>query len=301
MAGKHSKKLFEKSKKSVTVPAGAERKSVSIPVKIIISATAISLLISLIFVTVYFVPGKLQERIMSQASQIFESSHSYNEALQALAADNADIKGWLKIENTQINAAVCQTDNDSYYITHNQKGKKSRYGALFLSSTDTFERGEDKNIAIYGNNMKDGSMFGTLKKYRNLQFYMQNPVVNLYYGENAEKYMIFAVMIIDSSSENNENYNPLKGYFTDENDFNDWYGETLQRSLINTTVTAAYGDEMLSLITAVNDFNGARLVVTAKKVTEGQTLKADVSGASVNPKIKYPKAWYEQRNLKYPY
>ena len=34
------------------------------------------------------------------------------------------------------------------------------------------------------------------------------------------------------------------------------------------------------------------------KVTNAET---DFAGARVNPKIKYPKAWYEQRGLKYPY
>ena len=75
----------------------------------------------------------------------------------------------------------------------------------------------------------------------------------------------------------------------------------MQRSLINTNVSVEYGDEMLSLVTVADDFDGARLVVTAKKSTEQQVAKTDFAGARVNPKIKYPKAWYEQRGLKYPY
>lgn len=301
MAGKHSKKLFEKRSKSVVAFKGVQNKTISLPFKIIISATAVSLALSLVFVAAYFVPGKVQAKLMSDASDIFENAASYDEGLAMLAADNADIKGWLKIENTEINSAVCQSDNDSYYINHNQDGKKSRYGALFLSSNDTFERNGDKNIVIYGNNMKDGLMFGTLKKYRNLNFYKQNPVINLYYNGSAEKYIIFSVMLIGSSAEENENYNPSKSYFQNDSEFNEWYNETVQRSLINTTVTVEYGDEMLSLVTVADDFDGARLVVTAKKSTEQQIVKTDFASARVNPKIKYPKAWYEQRGLKYPY
>ena len=301
MAGKHSKKLFEKRSKSIVAFKSVQNKTISLPFKIIISVTAMSLALSLTFVAAYFIPGKVQAKLMSDASDIFENAASYDEGLVMLAADNADIKGWLKIENTEINSAVCQSDNDSYYINHNQEGKKSRYGALFLSSNDTFERNGDKNIVIYGNNMKDGLMFGTLKKYRNLNFYKQNPVINLYYKENAEKYIIFAVMLIGSSAEENKNYNPSKSYFENDSEFNEWYNETVQRSLINTTVTVEYGDEMLSLVTVADDFDGARLVVTAKKSTEQQVAKTDFAGARVNPKIKYPKAWYEQRGLKYPY
>lgn len=304
MAGKHSKKLFEKRNKNViinSVTKNSEHKTLSLPFKIIISATALSLCLSLILVGAYFVPGKIHANILNDAVSRFESGSSYVEGLQILESYNSDIKGWLKIDGANINCAVCQTDNDQFYINHNQNGKKSRYGALFLSANDTFERNGDKNIVIYGNNMKDGSMFGSLKKYRKLNFYKQNPSINLYHQGGDENYIIFAVMLISSSADDQNTYNPAKSYFIDENEFNRWYDETLQRSLINTTVTAEYGDEFLTLVTLADDFEGARLVVVAKKSTEWQISQTDVTEAGVNPKIKYPKIWYTQRGLEYPY
>lgn len=310
MAGKHSKGFFDLNRSTTVdkiVPTqrqkrtAFEQNSMSLPFKIIIVALVICLSLSLVFVGGFFISGKIHKGILTDAERIFSLSNS-EAAIKALSGKNSDIKGWLKIDGTDVNCAVCQTDNDTYYINHNQKGKKSRYGALFLSAADSFTRDGDKNIVIYGNNMKDGTMFGTLKKYRNLNFYKQNPDIKLYYGDKAENYIIFAVMLI-GYSENDAGiaYNPSKSYFSDEAEFDEWYKETTQRSLINTTVTAQCGDEFLTLVTGADDFDGARLVVLAKKTTEWDIEHTDVSGATVNANIRYPKKWYIERGMEYPY
>ncbi len=304
MAGKHSRSFFERKNKNVIKYVDKEKhlqKNISLTFKLIISATALALCLSLVLVCAYFVPGKSHEKIMRTAATCFESAPTQKQGLQMLQSYNSDIKGWLKIDGTNINYAVCQGENNKYYINHNQMGKKSRYGALFLSSDDTFKRKDDKNIVIYGNNMKDGAMFGTLKEYRKLNYYKQNPSLKLYYDNKDEDYIIFAVMLISSSADDVGNYNPTKSFFINKNDFDSWYTETNQRSLINTPVDIQYGDEILSLVTPAKDFEGARLVVLAKKSSEWQISQTDVTSAVVNPKIKYPKIWYAKRGLEYPY
>lgn len=305
MASKHSKNFLD-LRKSVYVTSldtkSVERTSLSLPFKIIIIALVASLVLSSVLVGNFFMQSNAHKAILADAKQVFESLNS-DDALKTLAEENADIKGWLKIEGTNIDCAVCQGDDDTFYINHNQLGKKSRYGALFLSKDDSFERnGNDRNIVIFGNNMKDGEMFGSLKKYRNLNFYKQNPFVELYFGDEIQKYIVFSVMLVSSSADDNGDiYKPYKSHFTDENDFKLWAEETYSRSLINTTVEAEYGDDILTLVTVADDFDGARLVVMAKKTDEWNAERTDVSGASVNAKIKYPKIWYITRGLEYPY
>lgn len=305
MAGKHSKSIFGFKSVYVTEPTTQKKTQtpISLPFKIIIAILVFSLLLSSVFVGVFFSQSSRNKNLLSDAAEIF-ADHSSNNALQILSDINPDIKGWLKIDGANINYAVCQGDNDSYYINHNQLGKKSRYGALFLSANDNFDRKDnDKNLVIFGNNMKDGSMFGSLKKYRNLNFYKQNPDIQLYYGDESETYIIFAVMLTSASSADDDNtsYMPTKSHFADENDFNVWYNETCARSLINTTVKAQYGDDILTLVTVADDFDGARLIVMAKKTTEWEISHTDVSSATVNAKTKYPKIWYTNKGLSYPY
>lgn len=305
MAGKHSKSFFDFSKSVYdTFPDTntVRHATLSLHFKIIIAALIISLVLSSVLVGSFFMQSNAHKNLLTDAAAVFEANQS-EDALKALSKTNKDIKGWLKIEGTNINCAVCQNNNDEFYINHNQLGKRSRYGALFLSASDSFERkGSDRNIVIFGNNMKDGTMFGSLKKYRNLNFYKQNPCVQLYYGEKAEAYIIFAVMLVSSSTNDGDQiYKPYKSYFADNNGFDSWLKETRSRSMINTTVEVDYGDDILTLVTVADDFEGARLVVMAKKSDEWDASHIEVNDSTVNPQIKYPKIWYSTRGLEYPY
>ncbi|MBQ8741281.1 MAG: class B sortase [Clostridia bacterium] len=305
MAGKHSKKFFDFSKSIyVTAPntKTVKQKPLSLCFKVIIATLVISLVLSSVLVGNFFLQSSAHRNLLADAAAVFEAGQS-GEAIKTLSEKNKDIKGWLKIEGADINYAVCQSDDDRFYINHNQLGKKSRYGALFLSANDTFERkGNDHNIVIFGNNMKDGTMFGSLKKYRNLNFYKQNPCIELYYGEEVETYVIFSVMLVSSSADDSgEVYKPYKSYFADNAEFDGWLKESYSRSLINTTVEAEYGDDILTLVTVADDFEGARLVIMAKKTDEWDAAHTEVGDAAVNPQIKYPKIWYTTRGLKYPY
>lgn len=308
MAGKHSKKLFDKDATWTNRPKRGkdeEASRISPLFKTIVAITVLSLLVSSVLVVGYFWTGNRHGQMLSDAASLFENTENKTMALHKLAESNSDITAWLKIENTQVNLAVCKTNDDRHYINHNQMGKKSRYGALFLSSNDTFSRqGNDQNIVIFGNNMKDGSMFGSLKNYRYLEYYRQNPVVKLYYENQQETYIIFAVLLVGSLSDESPDvdiYNPAKSHFASESEFNEWYSETARRSIINTTVTPMCDDDMLTLVTATDDFDGARLVVMAKKITEEQAAQTDLSASSINPNVKHPKKWYEEHGLKAPY
>lgn len=306
MAGKHSKNFYDITKETFSAQSLAnicgKNIGMSLPFKIVVFTLVLSLVVSAFFVGGFFVAGITQGKLISEAKGYFESIGG-NAAIITLEKHNKDIKGWLNINNTDICYAVCQEKGDNYYTNHNQNGKKSRYGSIALSANDTFERkGNDRNIVIYGNNMKDGTMFGSLKKYRNLNFYKQHPEIELYYGNEQEKYLVFSVMLLSSYEDDaGEIYNPSKSHFADDEAFDKWYNESIARSLINTTVTAENGDDILTLVTTANDFEGARLVVLAKKVTEWDLSHADISNAKVNSKIKYPKIWYTERGLKYPY
>ena len=108
-------------------------------------------------------------------------------------------------------------------------------------------------------------------------------------------------MLVSSSANDEEVYKPYKSHFMNKNNFNSWRDETLSRSLIVSPVEVNYEDELLTLVTVADDFEGARLVVMAKKLYEWDASHTDVSEASVNPKTKYPKIWYTTRGLKYPH
>ena len=306
MAGKHSKSIFDFRKSPYTVPKENTKfefvKNLSLPFKITLSAFVAALVVATIFVSSFFMQGNAHNKMLEAARETFYSTDSAT-ALRTLSADNSEIIGWLKINDTQIDGVVCQGRDDEFYINHNQLGQESEYGALFVSTNDDVARkNNDKNVVIYGNNMSDGSMFGELNQYRNLNFYKRNPTFSFYYGDKVEVYAVFGVMLISSmDNDDGKLYKPYKSYFANDEEFNNWYAETKTRSILNTGVEVENGDNVMTLVTTSSDFEGARFVVMAVQVDASDAGLLDIRSASLNPQPKYPKIWYTSRGQKYPY
>ena len=80
----------------------------------------------------------------------------------SLKAMNSDTVGYLKVNGTNVESAVVQAKDNSYYLSHNFKKNYNKAGWIFADYRNQFD-GTDKNIVIYGHNMKNGSMFSSLK------------------------------------------------------------------------------------------------------------------------------------------
>lgn len=306
MAGKHSKSIFDFRKSPYTVSKEKTKfefiKNLSLPFRITLSVFVLTLVVSTILIGVFFMQGSSHSDLLAAAKETFYSTDS-KAALRLLSKQNSEIIGWLKINGTQIDTAVCQGGDDEFYIDHNQLGEESRYGALFVQANDNYERKNgDKNVVIFGNNMKDGTMFGELSKYRNINFYKSSPTFSFLYGDECETYAVFSVMLISSASDDaGQVYKPYKSYFANDQEFNEWITETKARSMINTNVGVENGDEMLTLVTLADDFDGARFVVMAKRINSWDLGEIDVQNVSVNSAPKHPKIWYENKGIRYPY
>lgn len=75
---------------------------------------------------------------------------------------NKDIKGWIKIEKLNINYPILQSTDNTYYLKRDFTGTENMSGSIFM---DYRNQGfEEKNVVIYGHNMKNNTMFGNLDK-----------------------------------------------------------------------------------------------------------------------------------------
>ena len=274
-------------------------------IKIFFLATTVFMIFSAGYFFSYFKNTQHQNKIAAQSGQIWtDSKVSVADRNRALREQNKDFKGWLKIGGTNINNPVYQGEDDEFYINHNQLGKKDAHGALHISSADTFDRQRnDKNITIFGNNMSDGTMFGTLKRYKNLDFYKYNPNISFssIYGDDV--YKVFAVFVLNTNIRDDNNYvfNAFQSKFDNKEEFDKWIKEVRKRSILNINVDVQNTDELLTLVTEADDFEGANLVVMARKVRKNESSITNTKLAAVNPNPQYPKRWYDEKSIKYPY
>ena len=85
-----------------------------------------------------------------------------------LKAENPDVIGWIRFDNQDefgINYPILYSGDNEKYLRTDLYGNSHIAGCIFLEGLNKSDFSDYYNI-IYGHNMNDGSMFGSLKKIR---------------------------------------------------------------------------------------------------------------------------------------
>ena len=93
----------------------------------------------------------------------------------ALAAENPDLFGWIRIDGTPVNYPVMFTPTDPEHYLHRAfDGSQSAAGCLFI---DAACPPDGPFYLLYGHHMKNGSMFGTLPRYADGDYLREHATV----------------------------------------------------------------------------------------------------------------------------
>lgn len=208
-----------------------------------------------------------QDIILDQATnELAQVNNEFIEKVKELQQENADVKGWVRINDTNINYPLLQTDNNDYYLTHNYKKEKSSYGSIFINSNCDIKN-NNANVIIYGHDMKDGQMFQDLLKYQDKYFYEQHPTIKIATEENENDYEIISVFKSRIFYQDEKNVFRFYRYYNFENEskYNEYINNCKKIQLYDTEKTATYGDQLITLITCEYSQENGRMVIVAKK------------------------------------
>lgn len=122
-----------------------------------------------------------------------------------LRKTNPDIVAWLYCPDTIINYPVVQTSDNEKYLTTNFSGKSNAGGALFADYNSVIGI-RASHLIIYGHNMKDNSMFGTLKNYGDEAYYREHPIFYLLTPDQAYRVDLLDCLTIDATMDNYPTY-----------------------------------------------------------------------------------------------
>jgi len=103
----------------------------------------------------------------------------YEINFDALREINGDAETWLYSPDTAIDYPVMKADDYNYYLYHLPDGEQNANGSLFIDYNCAPDFNDPMTV-IYGHNMKSGSMFGSLKGYKEQAYYDEHPVMYLY-------------------------------------------------------------------------------------------------------------------------
>lgn len=177
-----------------------------------------------------------------------------------LKEQNSDAVAWIKVNNTNIEYPVVKGSNNSFYLNHSFDKSNNSAGWIFADYRNKFDN-TDKNIVIYGHNMKDNSMFGSLKNILNSDWYdnEENTNITLYTENEKCIYKIFSIYKIES-----EDYY-IKTEFSDDNNLEQFVNTIKKRSIKEFNTDVSKDDNILTLSTCANN-NKYRVVLHAKKI-----------------------------------
>ena len=88
---------------------------------------------------------------------------------ESLKKINPDIVGWIHIPGTGIDYPIVQAKDNTKYLHRTFRGKDSHVGAIFLDALCATDFSSFNSI-VYGHNLKNGEMFGHLKKLYDVKY-----------------------------------------------------------------------------------------------------------------------------------
>lgn len=186
---------------------------------------------------------------------------NFEQVFETLLQKNDNTIGWIKVNNTKINYPVVQADTNSYYLNRDFFKKKNSMGWIFMDYRNNIEN-LDKNTIIYGHNIKQGIMFGTIKNMMNKSWYTNsnNQIITFNTLNKNMKWRIFSLYQI------NETEDYLKTEFESDEEYMNFLNMLKNRSKNNFNVELTPESKILTLSTCFS--HSTRHVVHAVLVEE---------------------------------
>ncbi len=177
---------------------------------------------------------------------------------ETLKKENNDIVGWLYCADTPINYPVVQADDNEYYLRRLFNGDWNISGTLFMDYRNTFGN-NDWNTVIYGHNMKNDSMFGTLTSYCEQTYYDQHPVLYFLTPDTDYKIELISGFVTPSTS-------ALYNVYLSESERMPVVTDILNSSAFLSNAELSDDERLLTLSTCSNEYDSARYVVIGKMI-----------------------------------
>jgi len=177
---------------------------------------------------------------------------------EALLEQNSDVQGWIYSKDTPINYPIARADDNDTYLRHTLSGKYNIAGTLFVDYRNS-EGFRDLDTVVYGHNLKNTEMFGTIVKYQDQSYYEEHPTMWLLTPEHTYRLDVFAGFTTDSSGW------PYHFDLT-EDGLADFLSRAYGSSDFTSDVDKSDITQILTLSTCSYEYDDARYVVLCSMV-----------------------------------
>ena len=127
-------------------------------------------------------------------------TEKHTKSFEELQKINPDVIGWIRVNDTNINYPLLQTDDDDTYMNTDAEGKYSLSGAIFLHCGNKPDFSDFNNI-IYGHHMEKEKMFGDIGNFTDETYFDEHPYGNLFFDGKDHGIEFYALMQVDAYNE----------------------------------------------------------------------------------------------------
>ncbi len=181
----------------------------------------------------------------------------------ALSAQNAEIRGWLRLDGTAIDLPIVQTTDNSFYLTHRFDEKRNKLGTPFIDAGNAGDF-SDRHTVIYGHAVKSGAMFGSFWEYGNPNYYNRHPQLTLDLPGGARYTLaVFSCARVAGVR------SAIPISFSSDNAFLAFLDELHELSEFDSAVSVGGGDRIVSFCVCPPDGGEDRLLISCKIVERG--------------------------------
>ena len=171
-----------------------------------------------------------------------------------LKQKNKEIVGWIYLEDSLINFPVVQTNNNDYYLRRLIDGSYNSAGSIFMDYRNDSDI-TDWNTIIYGHNMKNNTMFGTLLNYKEQSYYDQHKKM-YYFTENKEYELELIAGYVENANANI--------YNATINEKEEVLEKAKRLSTFISNINEEENDKFMTLSTCSYEYDEARYVLIGR-------------------------------------
>lgn len=177
-----------------------------------------------------------------------------------LRKKNPDTVGWIKVDKTKVNYPVVQANDNDYYLKRSFNKVKNPGGWIYADYRVNFKN-FGKNTIIYGHNLTNRTMFGSLVETQKSYWYKspEKKYIKISTPTSNSVWVIFSTYttepVTDYLRTNFKNY-----------DYEEFLNTIKSRSIHDFGINVTTNDKILTLSTC-NDAGTKRIAVHAKMVS----------------------------------
>ncbi len=168
-----------------------------------------------------------------------------------LWAVNTDVYAYIEIPGTKVSYPILQSvDGSVDYLNTTLEKTEGLPGSIYTENINSRDFHENNTI-IYGHDMNDGSMFGSLHEYDDEEFFRENSLIHVYLPDEAITYHVYAAVVFDDryipKSYNFDTLNERTRFIEDIKNFGQ------QPAYFNEEFAPTDKDSMITLSTCIAD------------------------------------------------